>query len=72
MSGSTAKVNRDTQHRVQRRRDRGSFRVIRRQDKTGEELYAVVGPSGVALYTFSDLHEANAEAAELNAPARGR
>jgi hypothetical protein len=70
MSGSTAKAHRDNQHRAQRRGDRSSFRVIRRQDTTGEELYAVVGPSGVALYTFTDLRAANAEVAELNSPLR--
>jgi hypothetical protein len=38
-----------------------------------EELYAVVNPTGVVLYTFSDIREAVAEAAELNAmPIRGR
>jgi hypothetical protein len=69
MSGSTAEVNRHTQHRIQRRRDRGGFHIVRRYEK-GEELYAVIGPSGAALYTFSDLREATTEAAELNAPTR--
>jgi hypothetical protein len=69
MSGSTAEVNRDTQHRARRRRDRGEFRVIQRHEK-GEELYAVIGPSGVALYTFSDLRDATAEAAILNTPSQ--
>jgi hypothetical protein len=69
MSGSTSEMKKDTQHRVQRRRDRGEFRVVRRHEK-GEELYAVIAPSGVALYTFSELREATAEAAELNASGR--
>jgi hypothetical protein len=29
-------------------------------------VYAVIAASGVALYTFSDLRDATAEAAELN------
>ena len=51
MSGSTSQVNKDTHHRLRRRRDRGGFRVVPKAER-GEELYAVVGPTGVALYTF--------------------
>ena len=32
----------------------------------GEEIYVVVGPTGIGLYTFTDLRVATAEAAELN------
>ena len=60
-------MNRGTPHRAPRRRDRDSFRVVPQEAATGEQLYAVVGPTGVALYTFTDVHAAIAEAAELNA-----
>lgn len=59
-------MNRATSHHVHRRRDRGSFRVVPQEAANGEPLYAVVGPTGVALYTFTDMREAIAEAAELN------
>ena len=67
MSGSTPDVIRDTSPGVQRRRDRaGDFRVVLRKDKNGEFVFTLLGPTGVALYTFSDLHDATAEGAELN------
>jgi hypothetical protein len=67
MSGSTPDVNGDTSPGVQRRRDRaGDFRVVLRKDKNGEYVFTLLGQTGVALYTFSDLHDATAEAAELN------
>jgi hypothetical protein len=66
-------MNRATAHAVPRRRDRGSFRVIPREADHNEELYAVVNPNGVTLYTFSDIQEAITEVAELNTtPIRGR
>jgi hypothetical protein len=54
-----------------RRRDRRSvqhdgFTVVPKVD-AGEEKFVVVAPTGVALYSFADLHAAAAEAAELNA-----
>jgi hypothetical protein len=48
------------------RRDSGAFRVIPQNAVTGEEIYVVVSPAGVGLYTFTDLRVATAEAAELN------
>jgi hypothetical protein len=36
-----------------------------------EEKYVVVAPTGVALYSFADIHAAAAEAAELNAVSAG-
>jgi len=59
-------VDGTTGHGALRRRDRGSFRVVPQGADIDEELYAVVSPAGVTLYTFGDLHEAIAEAAELN------
>ena len=53
-------------HRGDRRRDRDSFRVVPQGAQDTEQVYAVVGPTGVALYTFTNLHEATAEAAALN------
>ena len=44
----------------------GAFRVIPLSAGNGEEIYVVVGPTGVGLYTFTDLRVATAEAAELN------
>jgi len=44
----------------------GAFRVIPQHNGSGEEVYVVVSPSGVGLYTFTDLRLATAEAAELN------
>ena len=59
-------ANGATAHGAPRRRDRGSFRVVPQAADEHEALYAVVSPTGVALYTFGDLQEAIAEAAELN------
>jgi hypothetical protein len=59
-------LNRDRSSRSRRRRGRGGFRVIPRENDNGEEVYVVVGPTGVALYSFTDIREASAEAAELN------
>ena len=50
-------------HRI---RDRGSFRVVPLEAENGEQLYAVVAPTGVRLYTFTDVREAAAEASALN------
>ena len=52
-----------TAHRV---RDRGSFRVVPLETEIGQQLYAVVAPTGVTLYTFADVREATAEASILN------
>jgi hypothetical protein len=60
-------------HRA-RRRERGSFCVVPQEAENEEQLYAVVGPTGVALYTFTDVREATAEASALNStgnPDRG-
>jgi hypothetical protein len=54
-----------TAHRV-RRRDRGSFCVVPQEAENEEQLYAVVAPTGVTLYTFTDVREATAEASALN------
>ena len=43
-----------------------AFRVIPQHSGSGEEVYVVVSPTGVGLYTFTDLRLATAEAAELN------
>jgi hypothetical protein len=43
-----------------------AFRVIPQHSGHGEEVYVVVSPTGVGLYTFTDLRLATAEAAELN------
>jgi hypothetical protein len=59
-----------TTHRVRRRRDRGSFRVVPQEAENERELYAVVGPSGAALYTFTDARDAIAEASALNSAPR--
>jgi hypothetical protein len=59
--------------RVARRRPRDSFRVVALEAEDNQELYAVVAPTGVALYTFTDIREATEEAAALNvAHASGR
>ena len=65
-SGSKAETSTSSEHRVRRGRRRGGFRVIPQTDEKGEEVYAVVAPTGVALYTFTDIREAVAEAADLN------
>jgi hypothetical protein len=52
--------------RVRRRRDLGSYRVVPIEAGNEELLYAVVGPIGLALYTFTDVREATAEASALN------
>jgi hypothetical protein len=60
-----------TAHRV-RRGDRASFCVVPQEAENEELLYAVFGPTGVALYTFTDVREAIAEASALNsAPQSG-
>jgi hypothetical protein len=65
-SGSKAETSTSSEHRGRRSRGRGGFRVVSQADEKGEEVYVVVGPTGVALYTFTDIREAIAEAAELN------
>ena len=50
--------------RVARRR--ASFRVVALEGEDAQELYAVVAPTGVPLYTFADIREATEEAAALN------
>jgi hypothetical protein len=69
MSGTAVDSDGERHRRVERGRRRGDFRVVQRV-VGGEELYVVVGASGVALYTFGDVREATAEAAELNSPNR--
>jgi len=66
MSGSTSNVKREIDHRSSRRRDRGDFRVVPHLNRDGEEVFLLVAPTGVQLYTFEDIREATAEAAELN------
>jgi hypothetical protein len=51
---------------VGRRGNGGAFRVVPQHPGNGEEVYIVVSPAGVGLYTFTDLRVATAEAAELN------
>jgi hypothetical protein len=46
--------------------DTGGFRVVP-ASRAGEQIFMVVAPTGVALYSFADLHNAAAEAAALNA-----
>jgi hypothetical protein len=46
--------------------DGGAFRVVPQHAGGGEQVYIVVSPTGVELYTFTDLRVATAEAAELN------
>jgi hypothetical protein len=48
-------------------RSRGSFRVVPGVGNGGEEIFVVVAPTGVSLYSFTDLHDATTEAATLNA-----
>jgi hypothetical protein len=55
-----------TDHRTGRLLDFDSFRVVPHQTEHDAQLYTVVGPSGVALYTFTDIHAATAEASVLN------
>jgi hypothetical protein len=45
---------------------RVGFWVLPQRDAAGEESYVVVGPTGVPLYTFTDVRDAIEEAAELN------
>ena len=49
-----------------RSRQRAGFRVVPKGDAR-EQKFMVVAPTGVALYSFTDVHAAAAEAAELNA-----
>jgi hypothetical protein len=63
-----------TPHRVHRRPEQHSFRVVPQENENESQLYVVVGPNGVALYTFTDAREAVAEASVLNSapiPYRG-
>ena len=65
-SGSNVETSTSSEHRVRPTRSRGRFHVVPQEDEKGEEVHVVVGPTGVALYTFTDIREAIAEAAELN------
>jgi len=49
--------------------NRASFRVVPQRDG-GEEVFLIVAPTGVALYSFTDLHAATSEAAALNTTSR--
>ena len=51
---------------VHRPGNAAAYRVIPQHSGNGEEVYVVVSPTGVGLYTFTDLRLATAEAAELN------
>jgi hypothetical protein len=63
--GSADRVKTHTKT-VQRPSNEAAFRVIPQHTGSGEEVYIVVSPAGVGLYTFTDLRLATAEAAELN------
>jgi len=45
--------------------NRESYRVVPRTDG-GEEVFLIVAPTGVPLYSFTDLRAATSEVAELN------
>jgi hypothetical protein len=66
LSGRDPNVYAEVANRSRRRRDRGGFGVAPQEDENGEEVYVVVGPTGAALYSFTDIREAIAEAADLN------
>ena len=66
MWGSVSSLSRKSDHRSGRRRDRGDFRVVPHFSRNGDEVYVVVAPTGVQMYTFEDIRAATAEAAELN------
>lgn len=55
-------------HRRDRRRGHRDFRVVP-ESRDGESTFVVVAPSGVALYSFTELNAATSEAAALNASA---
>jgi hypothetical protein len=56
----------ETRRRDRRRWHHDGFTVAQTTE-AGEEKFVVVAPTGVALYSFADVHAAAAEAAELNA-----
>jgi hypothetical protein len=66
ISGTSIGLRRNADHRSGRRRDRGDFHVVPHLNRSGDEVYLVVAPTGVQMYTFEDIHAATAEAAELN------
>jgi hypothetical protein len=66
MSGNAFSLNRNSDHRSSRRRNRRDFRVVPHVNRNGDEVYLVVAPTGVQLYTFEEIREATAEVAELN------
>jgi hypothetical protein len=66
VSGRDTDVNAGAASPSRRRRDRGGFRVALGEGENAEEVYVVVGPTGVELYSFTDIREAIAEAADLN------
>jgi hypothetical protein len=70
ISGSNQGMNENMSNPRRGRRIRGGFRVIPRENDIGEEVYVLVGPTGVALYTFTDVSDATREAAELNGARR--
>jgi hypothetical protein len=66
MSGSSAGLESDTRHRSYGGRQRGGFRVVMQLNDVGEEIYVVVSPTDVPMYSFTDVRDASAEAAALN------
>jgi hypothetical protein len=72
--GRVAEVDRSsTRIRTGRTDRRGEYRVVPQlTGSSGDEVYLVITPTGVPLYTFDDIRDAAGEAAELNTRQRRR
>ena len=70
--GTVADMNGSATRISTGRSDRGGdYRVVPEvTERSGNEVYVVVAPSGVPLYSFEDLRDASGEAAILNARQR--
>ena len=69
VSTDRARMDKEPVSRAHPRRQSGGYHVVQEENEAGETLHVVVAPTGVALYSFTDVHDATAEAAALN---RGR
>ena len=71
VSTDRARMDKEPTSGTNPRRQGGGYHVVQEENEAGETLHVVVAPTGVALYSFTDVQDAAAEAAALNRGQRG-
>ena len=71
ISTDRARMDEEPISRTHPRRQSGGYHVVQEENEAGETVHVVVAPTGVALYSFTDVHDATAEVAALNRGRRG-